>query len=315
MIREETGPPPQRGRDRILITGGASGLGRAMAARFAAAGWRVAIADLDADAGERARVELAGAVSFHPLDVRDSIGWARVRQWCEREWGGLDVLVNNAGVAVAGRMEAVSTDDWDWILDINLKGVVRGCREFAPLFTRQGHGHLINMASMAGLMNLPAMSSYNVSKAGVISLSETLRYELAPHGVHTTVVCPAFVQTDLDRHMRAADPSLVNTTATLMAASKVTADDVAERVLQAVHRPRFLVLTHREGRIAWRVKRFVPALVDRVVARGWRRARARSTQAGGNSPATEVPVTGDGAAEDGITGDGKHRKAGNGGHR
>ncbi|MDR7304406.1 SDR family oxidoreductase [Haloactinomyces albus] len=259
---------------RILITGGASGLGRAMAIRFAGAGWRVLIADLDEAAGERLRTELGDEVAFHPLDVRDDAGWARVRAWCERTWNGLDVLVNNAGVAAAGRMDRVSMADWDWILDINLKGVIRGCREFVPVFRRQGHGHLVNIASMAGLMNLPAMSSYNVSKAGVISLSETLRHELAPYGVHTTVVCPAFVRTGLDRTMRAADPSLAARTTELMAASRVTPDDVARKVFRAVRKPRFRVLTHRDSSLAWLAKRFVPALVDRVVARGWRRTRA-----------------------------------------
>jgi NAD(P)-dependent dehydrogenase (short-subunit alcohol dehydrogenase family) len=273
-----TQPAPAQGLRRVLITGGASGLGRATAARFAADGWRVLIADFDAAAGEQACAELPGTVSFQPLDVRDGDGWQRVREWCEREWDGLDVLVNNAGVAAAGRFDVIGMDDWDWILDINLRSVVRGCREFVPLFKRQGRGHLVNVASMAGLMNLPSMSSYNVSKAGVISLSETLRHELAPYGVHTTVVCPAFVRTNLDRGMRAADPLLAKTTAKLMDTSKVTPDDVARRVVGAVNRPRFWVFTHRDSGVIWRLKRFLPAVVDMKVAQGWRRMRARLEQ-------------------------------------
>jgi NAD(P)-dependent dehydrogenase (short-subunit alcohol dehydrogenase family) len=107
---------------------------------------------------------------------------------------GLGVLVNNAGVGAGGRFERIPLEDWDWIWEINLKGVVRGCRTFVPL--------------LAAIMNLPAMSSYNVTKAGVLSLSETLRLELEPYGVHTTVVCPAYFRTSLGDRLRSPDPGV-----------------------------------------------------------------------------------------------------------
>jgi short-subunit dehydrogenase len=144
---------------------------------------------------------------------------------------------------------------------------------FVPLFKKQGSGHLVNVASLAGLMNLPAMSSYNVTKAGVISLSETLRHELAPYGIATTVVCPGYVRTNLGDRTRATNPAVAKLNEKLMESSTVTPEDVAEQVFDAVARKRFLVLTHREGRRSTRLKRYLPVLVDRQVRRYWDRFR------------------------------------------
>ncbi|WP_078591996.1 SDR family NAD(P)-dependent oxidoreductase [Streptomyces megasporus] len=254
---------------RVLVTGAASGLGRAIAAHYAAAGCRVLVTDLTEPAAPP-----AGEVSRHRLDVRSEEEWAAVREWCETHWGGLDVLVNNAGVAAAGRVERIEDADWEWILDINLRGTVRGCRTFVPVLKRQGSGHIVNIASLAGLMNLPGMSSYNVSKAAVVSLSETLRHELAPWGIHTTVVCPGFVPTNLGDGLRSPDPVLARQADRLIQKGRVTPERVAEQVADAVARRRFLVLTHPEGRKAMRVKRLWPALVDRQIAAVWRRTKA-----------------------------------------
>jgi NADP-dependent 3-hydroxy acid dehydrogenase YdfG len=257
--------------DRVLVTGGGSGLGRAIAARFAGAGHRVLVSDVDGDAAARAARETgASAIA---LDVTSDDDWASARDWCEREWGGVDVLVNNAGVGAGGRFEKIGMADWDWIWEINLKGVVRGCRTFVPDFKARGSGHLVNVASLAGIMNLPAMSSYNVTKAAVISLSDTLRLELEPYGVHTTVVCPAFVRTNLGDRLRSPDPALATMMDRLMTSSTITADDVADQVVDAVARNRFLVLTHPEGRRSALGKRL--GLTDRQVRGYWARLRAR----------------------------------------
>jgi NADP-dependent 3-hydroxy acid dehydrogenase YdfG len=256
--------------DRILVTGAASGLGRAIAARFVKAGSRVLVSDMDGEAAERAAKELGAAAV--KLDITSDEDWTAARDWCEREWGGLDVLVNNAGVAAGGRFEKIDMADWDWIWDINVKGVVRGCRTFTPDFKARGAGHLVNVASLAGIMNLPAMSSYNVTKAAVVSLSDTLRLELEPYGVHTTVVCPAFVRTNLGSRLRSPDPAIGTLMDKLMSSSKVTAADVADQVFNAVARKRFLVLTHPEGRRSALFKRF--GLADGQVRKYWTRLRA-----------------------------------------
>jgi NADP-dependent 3-hydroxy acid dehydrogenase YdfG len=254
---------------RILVTGAASGLGRAVATRYQQAGWRVLVSDVDGDAAKAAAGEL-GADALR-LDVTSDDDWASARDWCEREWGGLDVLVNNAGVGAGGRFEKIGMADWDWIWEINVKGVVLGCRTFVPDFKARGSGHLVNVASLAGIMNLPAMSSYNVTKAAVISLSDTLRLELEPYGVHTTVVCPAFVRTNLGERLRSPDEAMAKLMNKLMASSKITAADVADQVFDAVAHKRFRVLTHPDGRRSALLKRF--GLTDGPVRKYWTRLR------------------------------------------
>lgn len=256
--------------DRVLVTGGASGLGRAIAARYARAGWRVLVSDVDEAAAAETAGEIGGAAIG--LDVTSDDAWAAARDWCAREWDGLDVLVNNAGVGAGGRFEKIGMADWDWIWEINVKGVVRGCRTFVPDFKARGSGHLVNVASLAGIMNLPAMSSYNVTKAAVISLSDTLRMELEPYGVHTTVVCPAFVRTSLGDRLRSPDPAIAKLMDRLMSSSKITADDVADQVFTAVAHKRFLLLTHPDGRRSALLKRF--GRTDGQVRKYWTRLRA-----------------------------------------
>lgn len=261
---------------RIFITGGASGLGRALAADYAADGWRVLIGDVNEGRGREAEADLRkrGDVHFLPVDVTDPSALGKARRWIESEWGGLEVLVNNAGVAAAGRIERIPLDDWEWILDVNLMGVVRGCREFVPLFKRQGAGHIVNVASMAGLLNPPVMASYNVSKAGVVALSETLRFELEPWGIATTVVCPSFFRTNLQESLRTPEPSMADTVDRLLNSSELDAAAIARMTREAVGHGRFLVIPHRHSRRAWFLKRFLPLPFNRGMrrlARSYRR--------------------------------------------
>ncbi|MFJ4840613.1 SDR family NAD(P)-dependent oxidoreductase [Streptomyces sp. NPDC088746] len=255
---------------RILITGGASGLGRALAERYAAAGDRVLIADR-IQPTER----LSGGVSYIHLDVRVPGDWQHALRWCENNWGGLDMLVNNAGVMAVGRVERLQADDWDWILDINLKGAAQGCRTLIPLFKRQGSGHIVNIASAAGLLNTPGMASYNASKAAVISLSETLRQELAPFGIRTTVICPGYVRTDLRTGLHSPDRQLAHHADQKIQSARPTAEQVAKQIVDAVSQERFLVLTHPEDRRALCMKRLLPRMADARAARRWRRMTAQ----------------------------------------
>lgn len=250
---------------RIFITGGASGLGRALAARYLRDGWRVLIGDLNAERGADTVAALSdeGKIEFLQLDVRGEDGLIQARQWLEEHWGGVDVLVNNAGVAAAGRVERLTEEDWRWILDINLMGVVHGCRVFTPLFKRQGSGHIVNIASMAGLLNPPMMSSYNVTKAAVVSLSDTLRFELSPWDIGVTVVCPGFFQTNLNESLRSPEPGMAETVGRLLATSDISADDIATMIRDAVAARRFMLLPHKAGRRAWWLRRWLPPLFNR----------------------------------------------------
>jgi len=259
---------------RVLVTGAASGLGLALAQGFAAAGDRVLLTDRD-EHGLRAALDglgggdlgdggPVGAVHGLLHDVREDADWVAARVWCSEHWGGLDVLVNNAGVATGGRITHQPIEDWEWVTSINLLGVVRGCHTFVPLMQRQGSGHLVNVASLAGLVNPPGMASYNVVKAGVISLSETLRLELEPDGIAVTVVCPSFFRTGLTSSIRTGDPGTRALMAKLVDGSSTPASAIAAQVLRAVERRRFLVLTDRDGRTSHLVKRWLPPLFLRV---------------------------------------------------
>ncbi|MFZ5563000.1 MAG: SDR family oxidoreductase, partial [Thermodesulfobacteriota bacterium] len=206
--------------------------------------------------------------AFVSCDVTRESDLQKAADWLEVNWGGVDVVVNNAGVAAAGGIADVPVADWQWILDINLLGVVRGCKVFTPLFRRQGHGRFVNIASMAGLLNPPSSVSYNVSKAAVISLSETISFELAEDNISVTVVCPSFFKTNLASSLRSTSDHLTRLTTGLINKSKFDADQIAEAVCRGVDRGDFLVIPQDKAKAAWRVKRFAPFKVfSRIVAK------------------------------------------------
>lgn len=257
--------------ERIFITGGASGLGRALAARYRSAGWRVAIGDVHEQRGQQAAAEL-GAEWFH-CDVRRSEDLEAVAAALLERWGGVDIVVNNAGVASGGVMEEIALEEWARVIDINFMGVVRGCKVFAPLMKKQRAGHIVNIASMAGLMNLPLMSTYNASKAAVISLSETLRHELVAHRVRVSVVCPSFFRTNLAESLASSTSSnVVTLTKRWVADNKISADTIADRIFRGVARNDVHIITHTETKLAWMAKRLLPyGLFAGAIDRGQKR--------------------------------------------
>jgi short-subunit dehydrogenase len=247
---------------RVLITGAGSGLGRALAFRFAENGWRVACADIRLDrAQDTVRLITGFGVGAMALkvDVGDDASVEEMRDEILAAWDGVDVVVNNAGVASAGGVAQTTLDDWRWTLNINLMGVVRGCRAFLPILLEQGGGHIINIASFAGIANAPRMSAYSASKSGVISLSECLRGELAASGsaVKVSVVCPAFFQTGLMESARAPEGDK-NVAKKLMATSGDNADEVAQRIYAQALAGKFLILPTKNELSRWRLKRLFP---------------------------------------------------------
>ncbi|KEZ77743.1 SDR family oxidoreductase [Salinisphaera hydrothermalis] len=252
---------------RIAITGAGSGLGRALALRYARDGWRVAVTDIQTGRARRVAGEVndaGGEAMAQTLDTRRQSDFDQLIERLDSEWGGVDVFVNNAGVASSGTVADTPQADWDWITNINLMGVVRGCRAALPAI-RASRGHIVNTASFAAIANAPGMASYNVTKAGVLSLSETLRAEERHHGVNVTVACPAFFSTNLMESFRSTTPGREVLVEKLMARSGVTADDVAGQIFDAVAAGRFLVLTHRDTRWQYRLKRLQPELFFRAV--------------------------------------------------
>ena len=262
---------------RVLITGGASGLGLALATRYLQAGHRVLITDINRARAEEAEFTLRplGEVHVQQADIRNQDDWQRLHDWCAEHWGGLDVLINNAGVASAGRVDNTSVDDWHWIIDINLLGIVRGLNVLLPMMKRQGSGQVINIASLAAIANAPVMGSYNVTKSAVVSLSETMRHELSAYGIHTAVVCPGFFQTNLAESLRTSEPGMDQTVRKLLAGGSMNAEQVADYIYVQADKRRFLILPHKEGRLLYRIKRFVPALYNREAAKAGRRLKAK----------------------------------------
>lgn len=258
----------------VVITGAGSGLGAAMARRFAAAGYEVAVTDVSAERAEAVLAELtaSGAEGFaQKLDITSARDWDAFYDRVMALWGGLDVLINNAGIAAAGTCEESSIEDWQWVIDVDLMGVVRGCHRFLPQFREQAlkgrRGYIINVASFAGISAMPGICAYGTAKAGVISLSEHLRGELADCGVGISVVCPAFVRTNLLDSFRGVNPQQRDTVLRWMDKSGVSAEDVANQVYRAMEQRRFLVLTHKQTRWAWLLKRWWPERYYREVAR------------------------------------------------
>ncbi len=254
---------------RAVVTGGGSGLGRAFALALAAREGRVLVADIDGDgaAETAARVDdRGGTAAVQACDVRDPEAHEALALRAESLWGGADLLINNAGVAVTGKVGEVPVDDWRYIVEINLMGMVWGCEAFVPRFRERGAGAVLNVASAAGLLSPPLGGPYNVTKAGVIALSETLAAELRGSGVGVTVLCPTFFPTNLMEHARASEKHR-DGIRKVMARSRLSADDVARAALRSVARGEPYSVPMADGRRYWWLKRMTPEGYLRLL--GW----------------------------------------------
>jgi len=244
---------------RVLVTGAGSGLGREIALCYAQRGERVACVDLSADRAEETRKLLPGGGHLALVaDVGSDAAMAALKAQIMGAWDGLDVLVNNAGIACGGECAQTSMAQWQRTLNINLLGVVRGVREFVPLMEAQKRGIVINVASFAGLAGAPGLGAYGVSKAAVVALSEGMRAELLPKGIRVSVLCPSFFKTNLLESLQGADVPLKHMAAKLMEKSPIGAADVARYTVAESERGRFLLLPHKDTRVRWWLKRWLP---------------------------------------------------------
>ncbi|NKI18024.1 SDR family oxidoreductase [Spongiibacter sp. KMU-166] len=245
---------------RVFITGGASGLGKALAECFAKEGYAVCIGDINDERGLEAETELLqlGKAKYLHCNVQQESDLQSAADWLKQEWGGVDIVINNAGVATAGTIDGFSLDDWQWVMDINVLGVVRGCKVFTPLLREQGGGQLVNIASLAGLIHPPKMSSYCATKAAVVALSETLSIELDRDNIAVSVVCPSFFRTNLAESVRASDAGSELMTRKLVNKAKLGAEEIARRVYKGVVRRDFHILPHADSRRLFRLKRLLP---------------------------------------------------------
>jgi NAD(P)-dependent dehydrogenase (short-subunit alcohol dehydrogenase family) len=245
---------------RAVVTGAGSGLGRAFCIEIVKRNGRVIASDVD-EASARATAELLkGAATPVRCDVTKIEEVEALAALAERDLGGVDLVVNNAGVAVGGRVGEVSIEDWRWLLGVNLWGVIHGCHVFAPRLRKQGAGHIINVASAAGFAGMPLMAPYCVSKSGVMALSEALYGELASAHVGVTVVCPTFFKTNIGKSSRGPEgiAQVREMTEKLMDASKISAEDVARHALKTADAGDLYAIPMADARWLWRMKRLMP---------------------------------------------------------
>lgn len=262
-----------------LVTGGASGLGRAFCWHLAWQGWHVVVADIDQQGAEETLAILrdrGGQGQVELLDVTDYAAWqALVDKLC-KQWPRLDLLVNNAGICGAGKIGEYPLESFRKILEVNLLGVVHGCRATVPwlLETAPG-GAVVNIASIAVVLGAPMMSAYNTSKAGVVAFSETLYSELLEAGIGVTVVMPGFFHSHLlekgkfdeDWSRQIAEKYTHN--------ASFSAADIVIQTMKAVERRRLYVVPGWKARTAWRLRRLAPTWFQKFVAKTFARDRRK----------------------------------------
>jgi NAD(P)-dependent dehydrogenase (short-subunit alcohol dehydrogenase family) len=257
---------------RVLITGATSGSGEALAVLFGRYGWRVAVTGRNRErvALSAKKVRAAGGQVLEiELEVTRYGDFEGAARQIAEAWGGLDILVNNAGVTGGESIEDDSIELWHRIIDINTFGVVHGCKAFAPILRESGGGHIVNVASVAAFVSAPEMASYNVSKAAILSLSETLDAELAPHHIDVTVACPGVFQSELGAEGRVlASPNarMMKSLRREQETTSQTAEDVVGKIVVDMAKRRLYSLPGGDLRAQWIIKRISPEFSRRLIA-------------------------------------------------
>jgi NAD(P)-dependent dehydrogenase (short-subunit alcohol dehydrogenase family) len=242
-----------------FITGGGSGVGLGMAKAFLGAGMKVAIADVRADHLEAATAELGGDVYAIRLDVTDRDAFARAADETERVLGNVHILCNNAGINLFNDIADATYQDWDWVLGVNLGGVVNGVVTFVPRIKAHGEGgHVVNTASMAAFVAGPGAGIYTTAKFAVHGLSDALRWSLLPHGIGVSMVCPGLVKSRIYESDRTRPAELATDTTPPDAEfmrilpglheAGMEPDEIGAKVLSAIRRNDFYVFTHPDHR-------------------------------------------------------------------
>jgi NAD(P)-dependent dehydrogenase (short-subunit alcohol dehydrogenase family) len=269
--------------DRVaIVTGGASGIGRALAAALTARGDTVLVADVAGEAAKAVAEALTrrgpGSAVPAEVDVRDAAAVQALVDSAYREYGRLDLMANNAGIAVGGSVEEMTLEHWNTTIDVNLRGVVHGVHAAYPRMRQRRAGQILNTASLAGLTEPPMMAPYTATKHAVVGLTLSLRAEAARYGVRVSVLCPGFVDTPLLDH---ANPDLPQTEAGRNARASALRIQrrlyppgrLAGDIMRGLERDRAVIVAPATARLAWYANRFVPGLVRRVVqAQGNRQA-------------------------------------------
>lgn len=261
-----------------VVTGAASGIGRALAAALVARGSTVVVADLDGAAAERVAAELGPLASAAQVDVRDRDAVCELVQRTDRDSGALDLMVNNAGTGVGGAISTLTAEHWRAQLEVNLYGVLHGIEAAYPLMRARGAGQICSTSSLSGLIPAPSLGPYTTSKFAVVGLSLALRAEAATYGVRVSVLCPGFTETPLlDNGQMAEAPTGVKSIRPLIRASHartVSPESIARACLEGLRKDAPVIVAPASARFAWRAYRFAPRLTDKLVTRTARRVLA-----------------------------------------
>lgn len=248
-----------------LITGGASGIGRALAGELARRGATPILADRQLDLAQEVAAQIGNAEAV-PLDVRDGEAFLETVKKAHTEHGRLDYFFNNAGLAVSGEAELNSLDDWYRVLDVNLRGVVHGIHAVYPIMLQQGFGHIVNTASMAGLLPMPGAASYGATKHAVVGLSKALRVEGAARGVRVSALCPGFIRTPIlnegGHFGKSLDKDPDRIRETIEKEFRVMEPDAfAVQALAEIARNPAMIIVPKRWRLLWWLARLAPNLV------------------------------------------------------
>lgn len=278
-----------------FITGGGSGIGRALAQALAARGASVRVADIDGAAAARVAAECGSRASAITLDVCDDQAVRAAIEGFAAEYGQLDCLFNNAGIGVAGETNEIPLAEWRRVLDVNLYGVVHGVLAAYPLMLRQGSGHIVNTASLAGLVPAPLLTPYAVSKHAVVGLSTSLRIEAAPRGVRVSVLCPAAIETPLlDTKNPPGSPVPwvpdMRRFLTALAGPVYPVEKCAQDTLAAMERNERIIVLPARARLGWRIARMFPALIEKASGAAVAKERANRQPPPAAAPALQMPL-------------------------
>lgn len=255
---------------KVLITGAGSGIGRATAYLLAENQAHLILCDLNKEAVERTKSLALGlgasAAETHVVDVSDWDDMQALATKVTKTHGALDVLINNAGVGLGGDFLSTPVTDWQWVLGINLMGVVHGCKAFLPAMVSQGYGHVVNTASAAGYYAAPDMTAYSASKHAVMGLTESLRAEMAPQGIGVSAICPGVINTNIVSagRMHGATGAAQDKIAALYRKRNYGPEGVAEAIVSAIEYNRAVTPVSPEAWLLYGAKRFIPGLLDRA---------------------------------------------------
>ncbi len=245
---------------RAFITGAASGLGRAFSHELAADGWTIGMADINETELAAAAAEVAAAGGkplTYLLDVSDKIQYKQVADAFLQDAGGIDLLFNNAGVGDGSPFEDYALENYEWMTGINQLGVVYGCYYFIPAMKKQQSGHILNTASAAAIGCAPTMGAYNMTKAAVVAISETLYGELMDHGIQVSCIQPTYFKTNVIQYARGG--ALVKkATQMFIDRSGLEAKEVAQEILERAGKKELYIILPKSARTMWNMKRLAP---------------------------------------------------------